>query len=237
MKNSGKSELLIAAVFAAAMGILEAIVAYYLRLLYYPVGFSFPLATMPDEVLSAEMVREAATLVMLISVAFLTGKDKISRFVLFLFMFGIWDILYYLGLKVIVGWPGSLTTWDLLFLIPVPWVAPVLAPVICSLFFIMTGVVVMSFQQKGWNVSLCLREWALLLSGLVLILYTFLADFCRILFAQANDAGGSSRNISDLIEHYTPEKYRWGVFIIGAAMLFVSLFLTIVRVKRGQGKV
>ena len=93
MKNSGRNELLAAAVFAAAMGILEAVVAYYLRLLYYPGGFSFPLATMPGEVLSAEIVREAATLVMLISVAFLTGKDKYRRFVLFLFMFGIWDIL------------------------------------------------------------------------------------------------------------------------------------------------
>jgi len=235
MKNSGRNELLVAAVFAAAMGMLEAIVAYYLRLLYYPGGFSFPLVTMPDEVLSAEMVREAATMVMLLSVAFLTGKGKIGRIVLFLYLFGIWDIFYYLGLKIFVGWPESLITWDLLFLIPVPWVAPVLAPVICSVFFILTGIAVTGLQEKGWSFSLSLREWILLLSGLILILYTYVADFSGLLFFSLSEA--DNRNISYLIEHFTPGKYRWGAFIIGAAMLFISLFLTIARIKRDHRKV
>jgi hypothetical protein len=229
MKNSERNKLFITAAFAGSMGVLEAIVVYYLRLLYYPAGFSFPIVVMPDAVSSAEMVREAATIIMLAMVAMLTGKDNTRRFVMFLYMFGIWDIFYYLGLKVLVDWPVSLLTWDLLFLIPLPWAAPVLAPVICSLFFIITAVTFTVIQKEGKSISPGLREWIFLVSGVVLILYTFLADSVRTLRGALSEGGFTKTRVAELIQHYTPERYRWTIFIIGAAMLFAFLFSTVWR--------
>jgi|WetSurMetagenome_2_1015567.scaffolds.fasta_scaffold00747_5 hypothetical protein len=236
MKNSERNKLIIIAVFAGAMGILEAIVAYYLRLLYYPGGFRFPLVMMPDTVLHVEIVREAATIVMLLTVALLTGKGKAGRVVLFLYMFGIWDILYYLGLKVLVGWPGSLLTWDLLFLIPLPWAAPVLAPVICSIFFIAAGVIFEYLQNRQKPISFGLREWAFLVSGAVLILYTFIADYSAVLYRAVSKTTSANSSISELIQNYTPERYRWGFFITGIAMFLAFLFSAILRVNGSHKK-
>jgi hypothetical protein len=236
MRSSGINKLVTAAVFAVAMGILEAIVAYYLRLLYYPAGFSFPIVFMPEAVSSAEMVREAATMIMLATVAILSGKDNIRRFVMFLYLFGIWDIFYYLGLKVLVGWPDSMFTWDLLFLIPLPWVSPVLAPVICSVFFILTGVTVTSMQEKGKPLSPGLREWLLLIAGVVLIIFTFIADCSELFLKNLEKVRLKETDIKNLIEHYTPDRYRWGVFIAGMILLSASLLLTVLRANRSKKK-
>jgi hypothetical protein len=116
--------------YAVAMGLLEAAVVVYLRALYYPEGFRFPLVMMPERMAIIEVLREVTTILMLAAVAALTGKDAHDRFFVFGFLFGAWDLVYYLGLFLFLGWPGSLATWDILFLIPVPWVSPVLFPVL-----------------------------------------------------------------------------------------------------------
>ena len=85
------------------------------------------------------MGREAATLVMLLGVAMLAGTDRWDRIALFCIAFGVWDIAYYVWLWVFLRWPPSLLTWDVLFLIPVPWVGPVVAPVIVSVVMIVGG--------------------------------------------------------------------------------------------------
>ena len=82
--------------------------------------------------LAIEIGREAATLIMLLGVAMLAGADRWERFLAFCLSFGVWDIFYYAWLWIFVRWPASLFTWDLLFLIPVPWIGPVLAPVLVS---------------------------------------------------------------------------------------------------------
>jgi len=118
------------------MGFLEVAVVVYLRELYYPGGFLFPVAPMPARVALVEVAREAATLLMLLSVAFLAGRGAWDRFFVFGFLFGVWDLVYYAGLRIVLGWPESLFTWDLLFLIPVPWLAPVFYPVLVSFLLI-----------------------------------------------------------------------------------------------------
>jgi hypothetical protein len=114
--------------FSVAMAALEAIVVIYLRQLYYPQGFSFPLAPASLPIVFTEWLREATTIVML----FIMGESRRQRipqgFFCFLYAFAMWDIFYYVWLKILINWPPSLLTWDLLFLIPVPWVSPVLAP-------------------------------------------------------------------------------------------------------------
>ena len=124
-------------IFAVAMGFLEAIVVVYVRELYYPEGFAFPLKELPPAIILIELIREFTTMLMLGSVAWISGKIFLKRLSVFLFLFGIWDIIYYLALKIFLDWPESLLTWDILFLIPIAWVGPVLAPVICSIIMIL----------------------------------------------------------------------------------------------------
>ena len=163
-----------------AMGLLEAIVVVYLRKLYYPHGFDFPLTSMPNDSLFLELVREICTIVMLAVVAFLTGKTRLQRFAWFLFTFAIWDIFYYAGLKIFLQWPASLFTWDILFLIPVPWVAPVLAPIICSLTMILLAVFLMEFEKKRFGWGFRFSDFMVLSMGVLIILVSFMKDYINL---------------------------------------------------------
>jgi hypothetical protein len=141
-----KGRFLWIAVFAIAMGFLEAIVVVYLRELYYPDGFEFPLRLMSADLVRAEWIREIATLVMLAGIGIIAGRNGLQRLFYALFAFGVWDIFYYVALKLLLGWPASLLTWDLLFLIPVSWLGPVLAPAINSLTMILMAMLFIGRQ-------------------------------------------------------------------------------------------
>jgi len=130
-------------VFGLAMGYLEAVVVVYLREIYYPGGFSFPLVPISARDLWVEIGREAATLVMLLMTGMLSGKSARSRFAFFLLVFAVWDIAYYLFLKLILVWPAGPGVEDILFLIPVPWVGPVWAPVVLSASMIVLSIVIL----------------------------------------------------------------------------------------------
>ncbi len=118
------------ALYAIAMAAVESAVVVYLRALH---GGAEPLSVLlheiPDRLVAIEVGREAATLVMIVAVAAIAGSNVWERFLYFALAFGLWDIFYYVWLWVFIGWPPSLFTWDVLFLIPVPWLGPVLAPV------------------------------------------------------------------------------------------------------------
>ena len=141
--------LAVLVVFAAAMGWLEAVVVVYLRgLLAVAHGSAAPapdeltrrLASLPWLV-GTEQGREIATLVMLATVAWLAAPRLLPRLGAFLVAFGVWDIVYYVALYVLLRWPPSLATQDLLFLIPpVPWwIQPVWVPVAISAVMIAAG--------------------------------------------------------------------------------------------------
>lgn len=119
-----RERILFLAVFAAAMGFVEAAVVVYLRALIGG-GPLFPMKILPPAILTVEIVREAATLVMLLCVAILGVRGGLRRFGAFLLLFAVWDISYYLWLYLAIGWPAGVTDWDILFLIPLPWVGPV----------------------------------------------------------------------------------------------------------------
>src|SRR5258706_13054156 len=107
------------ALFSIAMGFLEAAVVVYLRKIYYPEGFRFPLAMMDPQLATIELLREASTVIMLAGVGILAGRSPQQRLALFFAAFSIWDLLYYVFLKLLLRWPESFFTWDILFLIPV----------------------------------------------------------------------------------------------------------------------
>src|SRR5215467_9105552 len=143
-------KLVISGVFAASFGFLEATVVVYLRAAagllpgyhgtlsdvvrlageFY--RHSQAIGEFPQSLLTLEVLREAATILMLLSVAFLTSAKPRSRAAIFLWTFAIWDIVYYASLWATVRWPLSLRDTDVLFLIPVPWFAPVWFPLLVS---------------------------------------------------------------------------------------------------------
>ena len=86
----------------------------------------------PKSLLTLEVLREAATILMLLSVALLTSTKSRARAAVFLWTFAVWDIVYYAALWVTVRWPLSLSDPDVLFLIPVPWFSPVWFPLLVS---------------------------------------------------------------------------------------------------------
>ena len=137
--------------FGIAFGYLEAAVVSYLRALHEPArqgfypgrppGELFPLLTIeqaqaagPEQpkTLIIEIGREAATIVMLAAIALAVADNAGQWAAAFAIAFGTWDIAFYAFLKLLLDWPASLLTWDILFLIPIPWVGPVRAPVIVS---------------------------------------------------------------------------------------------------------
>jgi len=115
------------------MGYLEAAVVVYLRAIYYPEGFSFPLKPMDPGILGVEIGREAATVVMIFAVAWAAARSRWQTLIGFALVFGVWDIAYYVGLKILLGWPASPFELDVLFLIPIVWVGPVWAPSLIAL--------------------------------------------------------------------------------------------------------
>ena len=131
--------------FALAMGYLEAVVVVYIRHLAGLAGTSphldyrALLPTLPPWLIRTEISREAATLAMLVGVALAAGRTWRERLCVFLLTFGVWDIVYYAGLKILLDWPASLRATDLLFLIPHPWFAPVWLPVVISLGMIVVS--------------------------------------------------------------------------------------------------
>jgi hypothetical protein len=205
------------------MGFLEAIVVVYIRELYYPDGFRFPLKEMPPAIIIIEWTREICTLLMLGSVAWISGKLFLKRLSVFLFIFGVWDIIYYVGLKMFLDWPESLLTWDILFLIPITWVGPVLAPVSCSLLMIFIAVVLDNLISKNKLKKLIPKEWILLISGAAIIYFTFTVDFGMILIK-----GNFLMDFSNLPENpeflkilttWIPSHFNWTVFAFGFAMI------------------
>ena len=144
--------------FGVSFGCMEAAVVVYLRGLYeplhqrlYPARALHDLFPLPpwEELTAAdapyrawlvtELAREAATLVMLAAVALAVARNVREWFAAFLVAFGMWDVFYYVFLRALLGWPESLLDWDLLFLLPLPWAAPVLAPVLVALVMITVG--------------------------------------------------------------------------------------------------
>ena len=224
--------------FAIAMGFLEAIVVVYLRELYYPNGFGFPLQTMPAGILTVELVREICTLVMLLVIALIAGKNKLQKFAWFIYCFAVWDIFYYVGLKIFLNWPASLMTWDLLFLIPVAWVGPVLAPVICSLTMILLAACIVVLPEKGYHVRIKISEWTPIIGGAVIIFIAFIWDHSRLIIKEG--FLGEYFNLLDnprfnqVMAQYKPEYFIWPLFILGEMIILSGISLMTIRITRRE---
>ena len=211
--------LLAIMLFGIAFGCVEAAVVVYLRTLGEPVrekvlaGRShdevFPLLTLEEwqaadvpftRIATTELVRELATILMLAAIGLAYARNSRQWLAGFMIAFGMWDIFYYVFLKLFVGWPGSLWTWDLLFLIPVPWSGPVITPVLVSLAMICIGIAILNRELAGIPVHLRLRHWAVIVAGSLVVIVAFCWDF-----------RGTARG--DM-----PNPFNWPLFLLGLAI-------------------
>jgi len=200
--------------FGVTMGYFEAALVVYLRAIYYPEGFAFPLKIPTDFIIAVEVGREAASVIMLVSVACLTGKKFWERFAYFMLAFGVWDILYYVWLKALLNWPSSIFQWDVLFLIPLPWIGPVIAPVSIAVLMIVCGILIIGVFQKGGDFRPTLVSYLFGIIGLVLVLYSFMYD------------------LNATLHQSMPRPYRYELLVIGD-ICSVAAFLISYMKSRG----
>lgn len=166
--------------FGLAFGWIEATTVLYLFAVNAPNGpyvggLDYPLAALPIRLSVAEVVREACTIVLLASTSWLASARWAGRIGAFFLLFGLWDLVYYVGLAVLAQWPTSLTTWDVLFLIPLPWVGPVWAPALVAVVFAAGGshLFLTADRPRAYR----WLDVAVLLAAATTIVLTFLVDW------------------------------------------------------------
>lgn len=217
-------------IFSVAMGFMESAVVVYLRELYYPSGFQFPAVPMSRVVLLTELWRETATITMLVCIGIMAGGNFARRFAFFLQSFAVWDLSYYLFLKVILDWPESLFTWDLLFLIPVPWTGPVLAPCLISLSMILFAVIILKLEGDNYKIYFILLDWLMLVLSGIIFIGSFTADyFSRIIAA---DGSFTLSQLYGGVMQFIPESYNWWLFAAGEIILLSDFYLIYKRSRR-----
>ena len=195
------------------MAYLESAVVVYLRQLY---GINFAMSALPPfdpQIARIEIGREAATLVMLWAVGWLSGNNQREKIAYSMIAFGVWDVFYYFWLWVMVGRPASLLDQDLLFLIPLPWWGPVLAPVLIAVLMVISGVRFVSASQAGFRQPMRPLFWVLLGAGVLVMLLAFMADAIQLLPADAA-----------MLSSMRPGPFNWPVFLAGFLLVLIAVF-------------
>ncbi len=198
-----RSAAIVVIVFAVAMAYLEGAVVVYLQ---KAIGITpaelFPLQSSDKmgNLAAIEVGREFATIVMLAGIGWLAGRRWVDRLAWMSVAFGIWDIFYYVWLWVFIGWPGSPGTWDVLFLIPVPWAGPVWAPMTVSLALVGFGLAAAWQSEAGSVPAVGGRLAALAVLGGLVVILSFTLDAPNLM------SGGM------------PGWYPWPVFVAGMGL-------------------
>ena len=229
------SRLATVVAYALAMAWVESAVVFYLRTMIDRID---PYQPNPLPIIGGlgpvELVREAATLAMLLTVGMLAGRTWRARLGYATLAFGVWDIFYYVFLKVMCGWPHSLLDWDILFLLPLPWWGPVLAPMCIAGLMIIWGTLATrednrdpapgitgSSRAERWK----WLPWVLNWLGICLALYVFMRDTLRV-----------SRQGVDTIRKLLPEHFAWPLFSLALLLMSAPLFALCGRGSRPSGR-
>jgi len=195
--------------FAIAFAWVEGSVVVYLREIYFDGSFHFPIFMeweggkfVMDELALIELGREIATLLMLVAVGCAAGKNPLQKFSFFMIAFGIWDIFFYLWLWVMVRWPESLMTWDILFFIPLPWVGPVIMPVLIALAMAAAGSLIIYYDEKGCVLRWRWYDWAIELGCGLLMIIAFCWDWKNIM-----------RIPDGVLRNGIPNPFAWWLYV------------------------
>jgi len=180
------SKIIWICVFSIAMAYLEAAIVVYLRRLFGITDLVLQVPPFDQQIAAIELGRELATLIMLMAIGLIAGHNFQSRLSFTLIAFGVWDIFYYLWLKVFIGWTKSFLDPDLLFLILLPWWGSVCFPVFISILMITEGEAVLWKTEKEVPIHFPLSFWIPLILGILLMPYSFMVDAIHILPASTN---------------------------------------------------
>ena len=235
-----RNQLIIITAFAIAMGFLESAVVVYMREILYPGGFQFPLAPIHPNIALTEILREAATLIMLVCIGFLAGKKFSQCFAWFIYTFAVWDIFYYVFLWVLIAWPESLMTWDVLFLIPATWTGPVLTPLILTLVMILWAVIILYYAEKNVNTKIRALEWSGVLIGVVVLVYAFILDYMQHMlktFSFRELLHMGDPRVREHAQTYIPESFPWLIYVIGLLLLLSAIGTYGFRLRKIRNKV
>ncbi len=222
-------------IFSIAMGYLESSVVVYLRAIMYPEGFGFPLTPFDSNLAVTEIIREAATIIMLMGAGIIAGRTFSERFAWFVYCFAIWDIFYYIFLKALLNWPESLMTWDILFLIPATWTGPVITPIIVSLTMIVLAVIII-FQSSRKNIHISLTEWILFIIGGHVLILAFIWDYSRFILSSYTIGEiwrmPDAQPLYELGLQYVPHSFNWLLFWVGEIIILTGIVILFVRTRK-----
>lgn len=207
-----RQKVLATGAFAAAMAYVEGAVVLYMRQLYGIEDVVRDYTGVLDEITLVELGREAATLVMLLAFGWAVGRRFQDRIGYAMLAFGVWDITYYGWLRLFLGWPGSLLDWDVLFLLPLPWWGPVIAPMLIALLLALAGISLARQTDAKQRLRLGPIQWGLGVGGVVLCLYAFMTDAIAAL------PGGL-----EAVANVRPSHFNWPLFGLGYALLWLPM--------------
>jgi hypothetical protein len=203
---------LVVVAFAIGMAWVESACVYYLRVLVDRVEPYQPNPLPISGALGAvELVREAATLLMLLTLGILAGRTWHTRIAYAAIAFGVWDIFYYVFLRVMTGWPRSLFDWDVLFLLPLPWWGPVIAPVSIAVMMVVGGTIV-TLRPTMPVTPVTSPLWRLNWIGIALALYVFMADSLAVV-----------RHGMEATTTMLPEQFNWPIFVVALVLMAAPL--------------
>jgi hypothetical protein len=208
-----KHRWLITTIFATAMGYLEAAVVFYLRTMVDRLQPYQP-EPLPNfaHLAGPEIAREFATMVMLLTIGWIAGRTWRGRLGFALLTFGIWDIAYYIFLIPLTNWPNSITDWDILFLIPLPWWGPVWSPISIALLMIAFGLLSTILEQGEPPIWPRRAANILCFIGIFIALYVFMADALSV----ASQGEQALRNL-------LPSTFNWPLFTAGWLLMFIPI--------------
>jgi hypothetical protein len=191
----------------------------YLREIYFGGSFSFPVVMeweggelVVDKLMRIEFGREIATIVMLVAVGWAAGKTSWQKFCFFMICFGVWDIFFYIWLWVMVRWPQSIMTWDLLFFVPLPWVGPVVTPLLIALAMSAAGSLIIYCEHKGYTIHWRWYDFVILLGCGLLLIVAFCWDWKNIIRVPGNE-----------LHTGIPNPFAWWLYL-PAYLLSVAYF-------------
>ena len=233
--KSLKFYLLVVFIFSIAMGLLESAVVIYMREILYPEGFGFPLNPVQPDLMLTELLREGATIIMLLGIGFLAGRNTSERLAWFLYSFAIWDIFYYVFLWLLIGWPPSLMTYDVLFFLPSTWIAPVITPLIVSLTMIAFALLILVLNRLEEDIKIPGISWLLQITGSVILILGFIWDYSAFIMESMTIRDIwtlPKEQVLKLATRYIPRKFNWFLFILGELMILSGILVFYLRFRK-----
>lgn len=177
------------AIFACAMAYVESAAVVYLRRVLGVTDLIRDVAPFDPLIAGIEVGRELATLIMIAALGWAVGRSTQARWAIAWFTFGLWDIFYYVWLRVFISWPGSLLDPDVLFLVPLPWWGPVLTPILIALLAVVGGIWAVRLDDAGLTIRPGPVRWVAFFAGNIIVLYAFMADAIHALPASSEELG------------------------------------------------